>query len=226
MSGSKGFSDEGFSSFGSRFEPSRTSLESYEKEVLGDSHDHQVCLPLDEEAGEEHRSRDRALDIVASTSHVSVVEEGARKHRVRPVPRPKSQEVVLKIVASKKDEVRAIEWAVAKIAGELKRLMPFPPNIDPIFPLIMEHVVQLKDQTLERLKRRNDENLRLKKHLEPTILKASKVREDSDEEFEDGAKANDQTQQGEDRLGDAEDGDGGETQHDVIKSLASDEDDS
>ncbi|XP_050139965.1 uncharacterized protein LOC126616047 [Malus sylvestris] len=41
-------------------------------------------------------------------------------------------------------------------------------------------VVQLKDQTLERLKRRNDENLRLKKQLEATILKASQVRGERD----------------------------------------------
>ncbi|RXI01857.1 hypothetical protein DVH24_015206 [Malus domestica] len=36
--------------------------------------------------------------------------------------------------------------------------------------------VQLKDQTFERLTRRNDENLRLKKQLETTILEASKVK--------------------------------------------------
>ncbi|TQD79140.1 hypothetical protein C1H46_035300 [Malus baccata] len=76
MSGSEGSSDGGFSSSDSRFEPSRTPLESYEEEMLSDSHDHQACLPSDEEAGEERRSRDRGLDIVASTSHVSVVEEG------------------------------------------------------------------------------------------------------------------------------------------------------
>ncbi|KAM1520248.1 hypothetical protein ACFX14_023004 [Malus domestica] len=76
MSGSEGSSDEGFSSSGSRFKLSRSSLVSYEEEVFGDPHDHQTCLPSDEEAGEEHRSRDRALDIDASTSHVSVVEEG------------------------------------------------------------------------------------------------------------------------------------------------------
>ncbi|KAB2617444.1 hypothetical protein D8674_013313 [Pyrus ussuriensis x Pyrus communis] len=68
--------DDGFSSFGSWFKPTSSSLESYEDEVLGDPHDHQTCLPFDEEAGEEHRYRDRALDIGASTSHVSLVEEG------------------------------------------------------------------------------------------------------------------------------------------------------
>ncbi|KAM1807632.1 hypothetical protein ACFX11_030611 [Malus domestica] len=41
-------------------------------------------------------------------------------------------------------------------------------------------VVQLKNQTLERLKRRNDENLLLKKQLEATILEASKVRGEQD----------------------------------------------
>ncbi|KAB2604266.1 hypothetical protein D8674_037557 [Pyrus ussuriensis x Pyrus communis] len=36
--------------------------------------------------------------------------------------------------------------------------------------------VQLKDQTMKQLKRRNCENLRLKKQLEATILKASEVK--------------------------------------------------
>ncbi|RXH71094.1 hypothetical protein DVH24_015716 [Malus domestica] len=40
----------------------------------------------------------------------------------------------------------------------------------------LTEAVQLRDQTLEMLKRRNGENLRLKKQLEATILKASKAK--------------------------------------------------
>ncbi|KAB2605832.1 hypothetical protein D8674_005549 [Pyrus ussuriensis x Pyrus communis] len=48
--------------------------------------------------------------------------KGACKHRVRPTPRPKSQEEVLKITASKKAEAEAIGYAAAIVAGEEKRL--------------------------------------------------------------------------------------------------------
>ncbi|KAM1161502.1 hypothetical protein ACFX2B_000594 [Malus domestica] len=44
--------------------------------------------------------------------------KGARKHRVRPAPRPKSHDEVLKIIASKKAEAEAIGCAVTIIAGE------------------------------------------------------------------------------------------------------------
>ncbi|KAM1691740.1 hypothetical protein ACFXTN_030488 [Malus domestica] len=40
----------------------------------------------------------------------------------------------------------------------------------------LTEAVQLNDQTFERLTRRNDENLRLNKQLEATILEASKVK--------------------------------------------------
>ncbi|KAB2606380.1 hypothetical protein D8674_006097 [Pyrus ussuriensis x Pyrus communis] len=204
MSGSEGSSNEGSSNFGSRFEPPKSSLESSEEEMLGDLHDHQTCLLSDEKAGEEHRSKDRALDM------------GCAWHMVKLVPRPKSQEVVFKIATTKRAKAEAIGCVVAIVVGEERRLLPHLPNIDPIFPLIMEHavqkdnarkmskaltkVVQLKDQSMERLKRRNDENLWLKKH--------------NGDEFEDDTNADEQTQQGEDGPEDAEDdGDdnGGET---------------
>ncbi|KAB2635553.1 GRIP domain-containing protein RUD3-like [Pyrus ussuriensis x Pyrus communis] len=235
MSRSEGYSDKGSPSSGSRFEfvmseSSKSSLKSYEEEVSGGSYDHQMCLPSDEEAGEEYRSRDRALDIVASTSHMSVVEEGvlnvhldknlldsrrqlealresyctpnnvgmclvhneefptdppkghsskgfiecacssekelivfvekvskkgetntkkgkvtmlvplddvlfhkrACKHRVKPIPRPKSEEEVLKISASKKAEAEAIGCVAAIVAKKKSH----------IFLPVMEHVVQ------------------------------------------------------------------------------------
>ncbi|KAB2621456.1 GRIP domain-containing protein RUD3-like [Pyrus ussuriensis x Pyrus communis] len=187
--------------------------------------------------------------------------KGARKHRVKPIPRPKSQEEVLKIATSKRVEAKAIGCAVVIVVGEERRLLPPPPNIDPVFapvikyagqegdpnsnrkrkykeepnsfrfinnflvvhratvdkfgePLVenksdrdqmmrlreveqykaklqdnkqlmddakniskaLTEAFQLKDQTLERLKRRNDKNLWLKKQLEATILEASKVK--------------------------------------------------
>ncbi|XP_028947712.2 uncharacterized protein [Malus domestica] len=68
--------------------------------------------------------------------------KGARKHRVRPTPKPKSQEEVLKIAASKKAEVKAIGCAVAIVAEEEIRLLPSFPTINPIFPPTMESTDQ------------------------------------------------------------------------------------
>ncbi|RXH78721.1 hypothetical protein DVH24_002239 [Malus domestica] len=65
--------------------------------------------------------------------------KGARNHRVKPIPRLKSQEEVLKIATSKRAEAEAIRCAAAIVAGEDRRLLPSLPNIDPIFPPIMEH---------------------------------------------------------------------------------------
>ncbi|KAM1791545.1 hypothetical protein ACFX12_035501 [Malus domestica] len=64
--------------------------------------------------------------------------KGARKHRVRPTSKPKSQEEVFKIAASKKAEAKAIECAAAIIRGDERRLLPLRPTINPIFPLTME----------------------------------------------------------------------------------------
>ncbi|CAN6711594.1 unnamed protein product [Malus baccata var. baccata] len=58
---------------------------------------------------------------------------------------------------------------------------------------------------------------------EPFILELDPS---SDEESEDGASIDEQTQQGENGLRDADDGDEGETHHDVIESSTSGEDDS
>ncbi|XP_050117950.1 uncharacterized protein LOC126595683 [Malus sylvestris] len=68
--------------------------------------------------------------------------KGAHKHRVRPTPKPKSQEEVLKIVASKKAEAKAIGCAVAIVTGEERRLLPSFPTINPIFPPTMESTDQ------------------------------------------------------------------------------------
>ncbi|CAN6719350.1 unnamed protein product [Malus baccata var. baccata] len=64
--------------------------------------------------------------------------KGARKHRVRPALRPKLQEEVLKITASKKVEAEAIGCATAIVAGEERRLLLHLPTINPIFPPTME----------------------------------------------------------------------------------------
>ncbi|XP_050133219.1 uncharacterized protein LOC126609320 [Malus sylvestris] len=68
--------------------------------------------------------------------------KGARKHQVRPTPKPKSQEKVFKIPASKKVEAEAIECAAAIVAGKERRLLPPLPTINPIFPPTMESTDQ------------------------------------------------------------------------------------
>ncbi|KAB2610827.1 hypothetical protein D8674_018859 [Pyrus ussuriensis x Pyrus communis] len=416
MSGSEGSNDEGSSSSGSRFELPRSSLESYEQEMLGNPHDHQTCIPSDEEAGDEHKFRDIALDIGASTSYALVVEagilnaipifcseftadhlgknlldskcqlealrkscyilnivgirlvhdgelptdlpkgepsfaqwwyyykmrpaksstgyvycipyfdfpcsvdkvskegeastkkgkktmvvpvnnilfhKGARKHRVKLVLKPKSQEEVLKIAASKRVEAEAIGCVAATIAGDEKQLLPHHSNIDLIFPPVMEYTAQEGDLDFSRKRKYKEKDgsipwkdLKLKKNL--PIERDATVREflcsqtfrhvirphcarkvqlekskwmaildrydgggiidrycaeieehqqkgeqfilkldpSSGDEFEDDTTVNEQTQQGKDGSGNAEDGDygnGGETQH---ESSASDEGDS
>ena len=83
--------------------------------------------------------------------------KGARKHRVRPAPRPKSQEEVLKITASKKVEVEAIGCAAAIVAGEERRLLPPLPTIDPIFPPTMEFTDQEGDPSFSRKRKYKEE---------------------------------------------------------------------
>ncbi|CAN6685587.1 unnamed protein product [Malus baccata var. baccata] len=68
--------------------------------------------------------------------------KGARKHRVRPTPKPKSQNEVLKIATSKKAEAEAIGCAAAIVAGEERRLLPPLPTINLIFPPTMESTDQ------------------------------------------------------------------------------------
>ncbi|XP_050125669.1 uncharacterized protein LOC126602877 [Malus sylvestris] len=68
--------------------------------------------------------------------------KGARKHRVRLTPKPKSQEEVLKIAASKKAEVEAIGCAVAIVVGEERRMLLPLPTINPVFPPTMESTDQ------------------------------------------------------------------------------------
>ncbi|CAN6547017.1 unnamed protein product [Malus baccata var. baccata] len=69
----------------------------------------------------------------------------ARKHQVRPIIKTKSQEEVLKVVASKKAEAEAIGCAAAIVAREDKRLLPPLPIINPIFPPVREHIGQKGD---------------------------------------------------------------------------------
>ncbi|CAN6686905.1 unnamed protein product [Malus baccata var. baccata] len=68
--------------------------------------------------------------------------KGARKHRVKPTPKPKSQENVLKIAASRKAEAEAIGCAAAIVVGEEIRLLPHLSTINPIFPPTMESTDQ------------------------------------------------------------------------------------
>ncbi|XP_050152365.1 uncharacterized protein LOC126626992 [Malus sylvestris] len=68
--------------------------------------------------------------------------KGARKHWVRPTSKPKSQEEVLKIAASKKAEAEAIGCAATIVAEKERRLLPYLLTINPIFPLTMESTDQ------------------------------------------------------------------------------------
>ncbi|KAB2615818.1 GRIP domain-containing protein RUD3-like [Pyrus ussuriensis x Pyrus communis] len=288
----KGLSDEGSPSSSSRFEPTMSKSSGH---------------------------------LLESLEKVSKKKGTSTKKGKTPIH--KSQDEVLKIVASKKAEAEAIGCAAAIVAGEEKLLFPHLSTIDPIFPSIIEFTGQeigsiprkdlkvamqpssftyvnnclplaenesdrdrmmrlssyvmieyddklreverykakfkenkrFMDDTrkkskalIERLTRRNGENLRLKKELEMTILEASKVKGKldsalvevsklkgsipteretvvSEEESENKASVDEQTQQGEDDLRDAEDsgdGDDGETQSDIIRGSTSNEDDS
>nr|XP_028960462.1 GRIP domain-containing protein RUD3-like isoform X1 [Malus domestica]XP_028960463.1 GRIP domain-containing protein RUD3-like isoform X1 [Malus domestica]XP_028960464.1 GRIP domain-containing protein RUD3-like isoform X1 [Malus domestica]XP_028960465.1 GRIP domain-containing protein RUD3-like isoform X1 [Malus domestica]XP_028960466.1 GRIP domain-containing protein RUD3-like isoform X1 [Malus domestica]XP_028960467.1 GRIP domain-containing protein RUD3-like isoform X1 [Malus domestica]XP_02 len=68
--------------------------------------------------------------------------KGARKHRVRPTPKLKSQEEVLKIAASKKAEAEAIGCAATIVTRDERRLLPPLPTINPIFLPTMESTDQ------------------------------------------------------------------------------------
>ncbi|KAB2600490.1 hypothetical protein D8674_010761 [Pyrus ussuriensis x Pyrus communis] len=81
----------------------------------------------------------------------------ARKHRVRPAPRPKSQEEVLKITASKRAEAEAIGCAVAIVARDERRLLPPLPTIDPIFPPTMKSTDQEGDPSSSRKRKYKEE---------------------------------------------------------------------
>ncbi|CAN6725522.1 unnamed protein product [Malus baccata var. baccata] len=74
-----------------------------------------------------------------------LIHKEARKHRVRPIIKTKSQEEVFKVAASKKAEAKAIGCAVAIVAGEDRRLLPPLPTINPIFPPVREHIGQKGD---------------------------------------------------------------------------------
>ncbi|KAB2611019.1 hypothetical protein D8674_019051 [Pyrus ussuriensis x Pyrus communis] len=83
--------------------------------------------------------------------------KGARKHRGRPAPRPKSQEEVLKITASKRAEAKAIGCAAAIVAREERRLLPPFPTIEPIFPPTMKSTDQEGDPSSNRKKKYKEE---------------------------------------------------------------------
>ncbi|KAB2628783.1 hypothetical protein D8674_033578 [Pyrus ussuriensis x Pyrus communis] len=83
--------------------------------------------------------------------------KGAHKHRVRPAPRPKSQEEVLKITASKRAEDEVIGYAAAIVAGEERRLLPPLPTIEPIFPPTMKSTDQEGDPRCSRKRKYKEE---------------------------------------------------------------------
>ncbi|KAB2617591.1 hypothetical protein D8674_013460 [Pyrus ussuriensis x Pyrus communis] len=123
MSESRSSSDEGSPSSSSRFE--LAMLES--------------SGPLLEKGGTNTKKGKTPMLVPVDDI---LFHKGARKHLVRPAPRPKSQDKVLKITASKKAEAEAIECAVAIVVREERRLLPHFPTIDPIFPLTMEDTDQ------------------------------------------------------------------------------------
>ncbi|KAB2632514.1 hypothetical protein D8674_028761 [Pyrus ussuriensis x Pyrus communis] len=83
--------------------------------------------------------------------------KGAHKHWVRPAPRPKSQEEVLKITASKRAEAEAIGCAAAIVTGEERRLLPPLPTIEPIFPPTMKSTDQEGDPSSTRRRKYKEE---------------------------------------------------------------------
>ncbi|KAM2561347.1 hypothetical protein TB1_012424 [Malus domestica] len=82
---------------------------------------------------------------------------GARKHRVSPTPKPKSQEEVLKIAALKKAEAEAIGCAATIVAREERRLLPPLPTINPIFPPTMEFTDQEGGPSCSRKRKYKEE---------------------------------------------------------------------
>ncbi|CAN6551873.1 unnamed protein product [Malus baccata var. baccata] len=79
------------------------------------------------------------------------------KHRVRPTPKPKLQEEVLKIAASKKVEAEAIGYAATIFAREERRLLPPLPTINPIFPPTMESTDQEGGPSCSRKRKYKEE---------------------------------------------------------------------
>ncbi|KAB2626303.1 hypothetical protein D8674_017963 [Pyrus ussuriensis x Pyrus communis] len=76
---------------------------------------------------------------------------------ILPTPRPKSQEEVLKITASKKAEAEAIGWVAAIVTGEERRLLPPFPTINPICPLTMESTDQEGNPSSNRKRKYKEE---------------------------------------------------------------------
>ncbi|KAB2634503.1 hypothetical protein D8674_038359 [Pyrus ussuriensis x Pyrus communis] len=70
--------------------------------------------------------------------------KGARKRRVRPAPRPKSQE-------------EAIGCAAAIVAGDERRLLPHLPTIEPIFPPTMKSTDHEGDSSSSRKRKYKEE---------------------------------------------------------------------
>ena len=83
--------------------------------------------------------------------------KGARKHWVRLTSKPKSQEEVLKIAASKKAEAEAIGCAAAIVARDERQLLPPLPTINPIFPPAMESTDQEGDPSSNRKRKYKEE---------------------------------------------------------------------
>ncbi|CAN6726259.1 unnamed protein product [Malus baccata var. baccata] len=83
--------------------------------------------------------------------------KGARKHRVRPCPKPKSQEEVFKVAASKKAEAEAIGCAATIVTREERRLLPLLPTINPIFPPTMESTDQEGGPSYSRKRKYKEE---------------------------------------------------------------------
>ncbi|CAN6723224.1 unnamed protein product [Malus baccata var. baccata] len=83
--------------------------------------------------------------------------KGACKHRVRPTPKPKSQEEVIKIAASKKAEVEAIGCAATIVAREKRRLLPSLLTINLIFPPTMESTDQEGGPSCSRKRKYKEE---------------------------------------------------------------------
>ncbi|XP_050108338.1 GRIP domain-containing protein RUD3-like [Malus sylvestris] len=83
--------------------------------------------------------------------------KGARKHRVRPTPKPRSQKEVLKIATSKKAKTEAIGCAAAIVAGDKRRLLPHLSTINPIFPPTMESTDQYGGPSCSRKRKYKEE---------------------------------------------------------------------
>ncbi|KAM2256110.1 hypothetical protein TB2_046357 [Malus domestica] len=146
------------------------------------------------------------------------------------------------------DRLREVEWYKAKFK-ENKQLV----NDARKTSKALADAIRLKDENFESLKRRNGENVRLKKQLEvtkeqleTTILEVSKVKGEldnalvegeafvlvvdpnSDDDSDNEANISEQSQESDDGPGYAKecgDDDGVETQSDIVRGSASDEDD-